>query len=70
MVEVLGYYKLTTEEKTALEALFAELTVLYPNVEVFRIATDLRQQKSVSVSDALIAATALYHNLTLATQHR
>ena len=69
LVEVLGYYKLTPQEKAALEQLFAELTVLYPNTEVFQIATDLRQQRSVSVSDALIAATALHHNLTLATHN-
>ncbi|MBI5825223.1 MAG: type II toxin-antitoxin system VapC family toxin [Chloroflexi bacterium] len=69
LVEALGYYKLTATEKAALEALFAELTVLYPTVEVFQIAVDLRQQRSVSVGDALIAATALHHNLTLATHN-
>ncbi len=69
LVEVLGYYKLTPKEKTALENLFAELTILYPNAEIFQIATDLRQERSVSVSDVLIAATALHHNLTLATHN-
>lgn len=69
LVEALGYYKLTAKEKTALENLFAELTVLYPTTEIFQIAVDLRQQRSVSVSDALIAATALHHNLTLATHN-
>lgn len=69
LVEVLGYHKLTPEEKSALEALFEELTVLYPNKDIFLIATDLRQQRSVSVGDSLIAATALHHNLTLATHN-
>ena len=69
LVEVLGYYKLTAKEKTALEKLFAELTVLYPTAEIFQIAVDLRQQRSVSVGDALIAATALHHSLTLATHN-
>jgi hypothetical protein len=69
LVEVLGYYKLTAKEKTALEKLFAELTVLYPTAEIFQIAVDLRQQRSVSVGDALIAATALHHNLMLATHN-
>ena len=69
LVETLGYYKLTAKEKAALEALFAELTVLYPTVEIFQIAVDLRQQRSVSVGDALIAATALHHNLILATHN-
>ena len=69
LVEVLGYYKLTKEEKIALEELFSELIVLYPSIEIFKIATDLRQQKSISVSDALIAATAIHHQLTLATHN-
>ena len=69
LVEVLGYYKLTAKEKAALENLFAELTVLYPTTEIFEIAVELRQQRAVSVSDALIAATALHHNLTLATHN-
>ncbi|MBI4849893.1 MAG: type II toxin-antitoxin system VapC family toxin, partial [Nitrospirae bacterium] len=69
LLEALGYYKLTAKEKSALEALFAELTVLYPTTEIFKIAVDLRQQRSVSVGDALIAATAIHHNLTLATHN-
>lgn len=69
LVEVLGYYKLTPTEKAALEELFAELTVLYPTTEIFQIATELRQQRSVSVSDALIASTALHHKLILATHN-
>jgi len=69
LVEVLGYYKLTATEKAALEELFAELTVLYPSTEVFQLATELRQKRSVSVSDALIAGTALHHQLTLATHN-
>jgi toxin FitB len=44
LVEVLGYFKLNDEEKSALEALFNELTVLYPTIEIFKIATELRQQ--------------------------
>jgi len=69
LVEVLGYYKLTAKEKAALEELFSELTVLYPNTEIFQIATEIRQRRSVSVGDALIAATALHHDLTLATHN-
>lgn len=69
LVEVLGYHKLKADEKEVLENLFAELTVIYPSVEVFQKATELRQERNVSVSDALIAATALFHNLTLATHN-
>lgn len=69
LVEVLGYHKLKVDEKKVLESLFAELSVVYPSVEVFAKAIELRQQRSVSVSDALIAATAIFHNLPLATHN-
>lgn len=69
LVETLGYHKIKGDERKALEAFFVELDVLYPSVEVFQIAIDLRQQRSLSLGDALIAATALYHKLTLATHN-
>lgn len=69
IVEALGYHKLNAEEKYALEAFFAELSVLYPNPEIFQTAIELRQQHSMSLGDALIAATALHHDLSLATHN-
>lgn len=69
LVEVLGYHKLTQKEKAALEELFSEMTILYPTVEIFQVAVELRQKRSLSVSDALIAATALHHHLDLATHN-
>ena len=69
LVEVLGYHKLKADEKEILENLFAELSVVYPSIEVFQKAIELRQQRNVSVSDALIAATAIFHNLSLATHN-
>ena len=69
LVEVLGYHKLKAEEKEVLENLFAELSVVYPSVEVFQKAIELRQKRNISVSDVLIAATAIFHNLSLATHN-
>lgn len=69
LVEVLGYHKLKAAEKKVLESLFAELSVVYPSIEVFSKAIELRQHRNISVSDALIAATAIFHNLTLATHN-
>ena len=68
-LEVLGYHKLKVDEKTTLENLFAELSVIYPSVEIFQKAIELRQQRKVSVGDALIAATAMINHLTLATHN-
>jgi predicted nucleic acid-binding protein len=69
LVEVLGYHKLKADEKEVLENLFAELSVVYPSIEAFQKAVELRQKRNISVSDALIAATAIFHNLTLATHN-
>lgn len=69
LVEVLGYHKLQDEEKSALKTFFAELTIYYPTPEIFQTAIELRQERSMSLGDALIAATAIYHGLTLATHN-
>lgn len=60
LVETLGYHKLKPKEKSALNTIFSGLTHLYPNLDVFQIAIELRQQRAMTVGDALIAATALY----------
>jgi predicted nucleic acid-binding protein len=69
MVETLGYHKLKPHEKAALEEIFTLLNVIYPASEVFQKAIELRQQRVMSLGDALIAATAVYHGLTLATHN-
>ena len=69
LVETLGYHNLKPREKNALETIFSELTVLYPTAEIFQTAVDLRQQRAMSLGDALIAATAFYHGLSLATHN-
>lgn len=70
LVEVLGYHKLQKEDKHFLAAFFAELIIHYPTPVVFQTAIDLRQQRSMSLGDALIAASALHHGLTLATHNK
>jgi predicted nucleic acid-binding protein len=69
LVEALGYHKLQPKEKSALEVIFSELTILYPTPDIFRTAVELRQQRAMSLGDALIAATAIYHDMTLATHN-
>jgi len=69
LVETLGYHKLKPREKEAFGTIFSELTVVYPTPDVFQAAVDLRQKHAMSLGDALIAATALTHDLTLATHN-
>jgi predicted nucleic acid-binding protein len=49
MVETFGYHKLKPREKEALDVIFAELSVLYPTPEIFKIAIELRQQHAMSL---------------------
>ncbi len=69
VVETLGYHGLKEKEKNDLKAIFSTLTILYPTPHEFQIATELRQQHAMSLGDALIAATAIYHQLILATHN-
>ncbi len=66
-VEALGYHRLDTVERLAIEAIFSTLQLIYPTAETFERAISLRQQRKMTLGDALIAATALEHKLTLAT---
>jgi hypothetical protein len=68
-LEVLGYHKLDSKENKTLSGLFAYLEVIYPDEAVFQRAVELRQQRAMSLGDALIAATALRWQLVLATHN-
>lgn len=68
-VEVLGYHRFKAGERESLEELLSALTILYPTPETFRIATELRQRRKMSLGDSLIAATALERDDVLATHN-
>jgi predicted nucleic acid-binding protein len=63
-VEVLGYHKLAAQERALLEAFFAAATVVALSQPVLDQAVKLRQLRRMSLGDALVAGTALTHNLT------
>lgn len=69
LVEVLGYHKLTAPERQLFEAFFLAATVLPISDPVVATAVQLRQQRKLSLGDALIAATALVFNRTLVTHN-
>lgn len=68
-VEVLGYHKLTDEEKELLEEFFDSTKILPISNEVIAKAVELRQLKKMTLGDALIAATALVNNSVLVTNN-
>lgn len=68
-VEVLGYHELTAAEESLLREFFAVSTMLPIDQDVIEQAVTLRQQRRMSLGDALVAATALVHRLSLATHN-
>jgi hypothetical protein len=67
-VEVLGYHQLNDEERQYLEEFFRLARVLSLVQALLDQAVVLRQQRQMSLGDALVAGTALAHGLTLVTQ--
>jgi hypothetical protein len=68
-VEVLGYHKLKEQERIYLEMFFEEARVLPLSQEVLDQAVLLRQYRKMTLGDALVAGTAITHNLTLITRN-
>ena len=66
-IEALGYSRIPANELLLLDALFSESYSLELTSVVTDRAIKLRQSKSMSLGDSIIAATALENNLTLWT---
>lgn len=66
-LEVLGYHKITPELIDKMKQFFSNCDVIDISDEIINTAIILRQQKSMSVCDAIIAATSLEENLKLVT---
>lgn len=68
-VEILGYHKLNSDEKLALTDLLSSLELIYLTPSSYEIAIQLRQQRKLTLGDALIAATCLERGYALATRN-
>ena len=69
LVETLGFHRLGNEEREELERFFGR-TPIHPLTDaVLQEAVRLRQERRMSLGDALIAGTALVHGLPLATHN-
>lgn len=66
-VEILGYHKLHPAEKVVLTELLSSLELIYLSPASYEIAIQLRQQRKLTLGDALIAATCLERGYRLAT---
>ncbi|SRR6266487_3359179 len=67
--EVLGFTGLSARDKTDFEEFFATTPALPVSETVLHQAAELRQTRRMKLGDALVAATALVHRLTLATRN-
>ncbi len=68
-IETLGYHKLPVDDRDYFETLFASVNILPLTNDVVNIATELRQQRKMSLGDCLIVATALLTGLDLYTSN-
>jgi predicted nucleic acid-binding protein len=66
-IEVLGYHQLTRDKQQKLELFFNSFPILPLSDTIIEQAIQLRQQRKMSLGDALIGATALIHKYTLVT---
>ena len=68
-LEVLGYHLLTDQQRQYFEEFFQVAQVLPISQDVLDQAVILRQQRRMTLGDAIIAGTALVHGLTLITRN-
>ena len=68
-VEVLGFSRLNDNERRWFTDFFENAEWIHVSRSVLNEAVRLRQQRATKLGDALIAATALVHNLELVTHN-
>ena len=68
-VEVLGYHRLSEQDRAFFDSFFAVAKPLPLDGPVLTEAVRLRQLRKMTLGDALIAATALAYGLTLITHN-
>ena len=68
-VEVLGYHRLTDQERRYFSMFFAAAPLLPLSSEVLEQAVRLRQSRKMTLGDALVAGTALAYRLRLVTRN-
>lgn len=68
-IEVLGFYKITETEKYLTTQFFSKCRVVEINPQIIQESIHLRQQKKMSLGDAIIAATAITEKLPLLTSN-
>ena len=68
-IEVLGYNKLTDFDKENLELFFDNISIVSLNEDIINKAIQLKQQRKMSLGDAIIASTSIYIRMPLLTNN-
>lgn len=68
-IEALGYQRLLESEKRSLEHFFQNSEILPLSDSIAQQAVTLRRQRRMGLGDAIIAATAMVHELALVTRN-
>lgn len=69
ILEVLGFSRITPEQEEYFEDVFSIINRISISNEIITEAIRLRKNFNLSVGDAIIAATAKVHNLSLYTNN-
>jgi predicted nucleic acid-binding protein len=68
-IEVLGYHKLTEDDRQFLEQFFRTAERFPLSEAVVQWAVKLRQRRKMSLGDSIVAGTAIAHERTLVTRN-
>ncbi len=68
-IETLGFYAIPIDERRQAERFLSKATILYIDKEIEQKAIEIRQKKKMKLGDAIIAATALIHDLIIVTRN-
>ncbi len=68
-IEVLGFKDIQSREETFFRTYFSALIPMDLTDEIIEKAIEIKQNKKIKLGDAIIAATALIHNLELHTRN-
>jgi predicted nucleic acid-binding protein len=68
-IEVLDWHKITAPERNKIEKFIDSANIFYFDKVIEKRTIEIKQSCKVALPDALIAATALIHDLTLVTRN-
>jgi predicted nucleic acid-binding protein len=69
-MEMLGRYGIADSERQIIERMLAQCVIIDMSSQIKQLAIKLRQSIKLKLPDAIIAATALQHRLTLVSADR